>query len=108
MTDSDEHDEEGHIIEDAETRTRMVLKRQRKFAGLPNEMDQPDITLKPKAELTLVGWGSTCGAIREAAELLDADGVPANTVHLSGLWPFPAEAVSRALAQFPQDRCYRE
>ena len=27
VTDSDEHDEEGHIVEDAETRIKMVQKR---------------------------------------------------------------------------------
>jgi len=31
VTDSDEHNEEGHLIEDAETRTAMVLKRLRKL-----------------------------------------------------------------------------
>lgn len=102
VTDSDEHDEEGHIIEDAETRTRMVLKRHRKFEGLQKDMDQPEIMLKPNAEFTLVGWGSTYGAIREAVELLDADGIPANLLHLSGLWPFPADAVMRALANSPR------
>ena len=30
VTDSDEHDEAGHLIEDAETRTQMVRKRMRK------------------------------------------------------------------------------
>ena len=40
VTDSDEHDEEGHITEDAEMRTRMVLKRQRKFDGLQNDVDR--------------------------------------------------------------------
>jgi len=102
MTDSDEHDEEGHIIEDAETRTRMVLKRQRKLDGLKDDMDGPKITLKPDAEFTMVGWGSTYGAIREAAELLEADGVRANVLHLNELWPFPADAVMRALSNAPK------
>ncbi len=97
-TDSDEHDEEGHIIEDAQTRTRMMLKRQRKLAGLPGEMAPPEITSRTDAEMTLVGWGSTRGAIREAAELLEAEGVRASVVHLSGLWPFPADAIAQALA----------
>ncbi len=97
-TDSDEHDEEGHMIEDAETRTRMVLKRQRKLASLPAEMDPPEVTSRAGAEMTLVGWGSTRGAIREAAELLEAQGVPATVVHLSSLWPFPADALAQALS----------
>lgn len=100
-SDSDEHDEEGHITEDAETRTRMVLKRQRKLDGVQNDVDEPRITLRPGSKLTLVGWGSTCGAIREAAEILEAEGIPANVLHLNTLWPFPVEAVTRALADTP-------
>jgi 2-oxoglutarate ferredoxin oxidoreductase subunit alpha len=103
MTDSDEHDEEGHMIEDADTRTRMVLKRRRKLEGLLKDMSEPVTTLRPKAEFTLIGWGSTYGAIREASELLEADGVAANVLHLNGLWPFPVEAVTRTLANSPKN-----
>jgi 2-oxoglutarate ferredoxin oxidoreductase subunit alpha len=53
----------------------------------------------PGAELTLVGWGSTYGAIREAAVILKGQGVLVNTLHLTELWPFPAAAVSRALSR---------
>ncbi len=41
VADSDEHNEEGHLIEDAETRTAMMLKRQRKLEGLKKEMAGP-------------------------------------------------------------------
>jgi 2-oxoglutarate ferredoxin oxidoreductase subunit alpha len=102
VTDSDEHDEEGHMIEDAETRTRMVLKRQRKFDRLQDDMDEPTITLRPNSEFTLIGWGSTYGAIKEAAELLEADGIAASVLHLNALWPFPVDAVTRALAHSPR------
>ncbi len=97
VTDSDEHDEAGHMIEDAETRTRMVLKRLRKLNGLRSELGQPRLHQTPKAEITLIGWGSTYGAIKEAAALLQKDGVAANVLHLNELWPFPAEAVSSVL-----------
>jgi len=102
VTDSDEHDEEGHMIEDAETRTRMVLKRQRKFDRLQDDIDEPTITLRPNSEFTLIGWGSTYGAIKEAAELLEADGIAASVLHLNALWPFPVDAVTRALAHSPK------
>lgn len=98
VTDSDEHNEEGHIIEDAETRTAMVLKRMRKLEGLKGDLGTPKTHTKPNAEFTLVGWGSTYGAIKEAAELLEADGIQANTLHLNELWPFPVEAVTSAMA----------
>lgn len=97
VTDSDEHDEEGHIIEDAETRKQMVLKRLRKLNGLKAKLGQPRVHQMPHAEITLVGWGSTYGAIKEAADLLQKDGAAANILHLNELWPFPAEAVSSIL-----------
>ena len=98
VTDSDEHDEEGHIIEDAETRRQMVLKRLRKMNGLRSELGEPWVHQAPGAQMTLVGWGSTFGAIMEAAAMLQQDGVAANVLHLNELWPFPGEAVSSALS----------
>lgn len=102
VADSDEHNEEGHIIEDAETRNKMMLKRLRKLDGMKSELDQPRFHKSPKAELTLVGWGSTYGAIREATAILQKDGLIANVLHLTELWPFPSEAVSDALNAAPK------
>lgn len=97
VTDSDEHDEAGHMIEDAATRRRQVEKRLRKRNGLKREITKPEFHEAPGAALTLIGWGSTYGAIREAADLLQRDGRVVNTLHLSQVWPFPSEAVAAAL-----------
>jgi 2-oxoglutarate ferredoxin oxidoreductase subunit alpha len=97
VTDSDEHDEAGHPIEDGETRNQQNLKRLRKLNGLKTEINSPKLHRSRNAEFTLIGWGSTYGAIREAAELLKEDGVAANILHLSEIWPFPVEAVSSVL-----------
>lgn len=102
VADSDEHNEEGHIIEDAETRNKMMLKRLRKLNGLKSELDQPRFHKAAKADMTLVGWGSTYGSIKEAAAILQKDGLIANVLHLNELWPFPAEAVSSALHIAPK------
>ncbi len=97
VTDSDEHDEEGHLIEDAETRTAMMLKRLRKAEGLRREIAPPRVYGATEAEVTLIGWGSTCGAIKEAVDLANVDGLKVNMVHFSEIWPFPSEAASNAL-----------
>jgi 2-oxoglutarate ferredoxin oxidoreductase subunit alpha len=39
------------------------------------------------AEITFVGWGSTYGAIREAVDVLNADGTRANMLHFMEVWP---------------------
>ena len=98
-TDADEHDEEGHLIEDAYTRTQMMLKRLRKLDGLRGEIGSPRIYGPQNAETTLIGWGSTYGALKEAVDIMRAEGLDANLLHLNELWPFPAEAVSSALDQ---------
>jgi 2-oxoglutarate ferredoxin oxidoreductase subunit alpha len=96
-TDSDEHDEEGHLTEDAGERTAQVQKRLRKVFGLKQEIGQPQLYGRKKAETTLIGWGSTYGAIREAVDTLRKEGASVNMLHLNELWPFPAEAVTDAL-----------
>ena len=79
-----------------------MLKRMRKMGGLEDELAQPRFDRMPQAEATLVGWGSTYGAIREAADLLRREGPAVNILHLSELWPFPGRAVSARLASTPK------
>jgi len=93
VTDSDEHDEEGHIIEDAETRVKMVQKRI--FKKLPNiirEIAPPLLYGNPDPEVVFVGWGSTFGVMKEAADLLSNEQKIA-VLHFSELWPFPSTDV---------------
>jgi 2-oxoglutarate ferredoxin oxidoreductase subunit alpha len=99
VTDSDEHDEAGHLIEDAATRTRMHEKRLRKERGLRSEISAPNIIPDAKAEFNLIGWGSTYGAIHEAVELLGKEGVRAQHLYFSEIWPFPSEAVTASLGK---------
>ena len=98
VTDSDEHDEAGHMIEDAETRNQQHLKRLRKNNGLKDEIMKPKFKQEPDAELTLIGWGSTYGAIKEAADLLKKDGTAVNTLNFSEIWPFPTEFIASVLS----------
>jgi 2-oxoglutarate ferredoxin oxidoreductase subunit alpha len=97
VTDSDEHDEAGHMIEDGQIRTRMVQKRLKKLDALRGELNGLRFHQAPGAQLTLVGWGSTYGAIREAASMLGQGGLKVNVLQLNELWPFPVGAVGSAL-----------
>ena len=97
VADSDEHDEAGHLIEDAETRTQMMDKRMRKLTGLSKEVATPEVYGPKQADTLLIGWGSTCGAIREATDILNKHGASVSCLSLNELWPFPAEAVSNIL-----------
>jgi 2-oxoglutarate/2-oxoacid ferredoxin oxidoreductase subunit alpha len=101
VADSDEHDESGHLTESADFRNQQVAKRLRKYEGLKKEMGAPRFHRMPGAELTLIGWGSTYGAIMEASEILKTQGKPNNVLHITEIWPFPAEAVAAALKEAP-------
>jgi 2-oxoglutarate ferredoxin oxidoreductase subunit alpha len=97
ITDSDEHDEAGRLIEDAQTRTQQVQKRMRKLFSLKNEIAIPQHYGPKKAENTIIGRGSTYGAIREAVDILRKQRVSVNWLHLNEIWPFPSESVADVL-----------
>jgi 2-oxoglutarate/2-oxoacid ferredoxin oxidoreductase subunit alpha len=97
VADADEHDEAGHLIEDAETRTLMVDKRMRKLNLVNTEISHPQVYGPEKADTLLIGWGSTCGAIREAVDILRREGAGVDSLYLNELWPFPGEAVAEII-----------
>src|SRR4030066_1900183 len=71
VTDSDEHNEEGHIIEDAETRIKMVQKRLfKKLSLIQQEIAPPTFYGDSSPEIVVVGWGSTFGVVKEAVDNL--------------------------------------
>jgi 2-oxoglutarate ferredoxin oxidoreductase subunit alpha len=100
---SDEHDEDGVLISDEYTnphkRRKMVEKRARKFNNIVSQIPSPQVEGPQDAELTLVGWGSTYGVIREAAEQLRNARVTANHLHVKWIVPFHVEVVTQALSR---------
>ncbi len=97
-TSSDEHDEYGHIEEDADNRRRMMDKRMRKLEMAVQEMRPPALYGPQDADCTFVSWGSTYGPLREAVDRLNVQGTLANMLHIVDAWPFPAEPTAQMLA----------
>jgi len=93
-TASDEHDEFGHITEEAEIRRQMMQKRMRKLDTSRQDVRPPSRYGPDEAPLILVGWGSTYGVLRE---VVDRTAGGARLVHFCDLWPFPAQAAADAL-----------
>lgn len=88
--DSDEHDESGHITEDlVETAPRMHQKRMDKLEGLRAEIEPPEQKDVMSAEIVLVGWGTTRGAILESIERLHSRNIRAGMIHFTEIWPLP-------------------
>jgi 2-oxoglutarate/2-oxoacid ferredoxin oxidoreductase subunit alpha len=91
VTDSDEHSEEGHIIEDAETRVKMMEKRLfRKMPLIRKEIEQPRLYGSSDGEIVVAGWGSTFGVIKEVVESLAGE-ASISFLHFSQLYPFPED-----------------
>lgn len=94
---SDEHDETGHITEESDNRIRMMQKRMRKLDEAEKEMRGPALHGPEAAEITLVCWGSTYGACREAADEINRRGGSANVLSFPDVWPLPEASAARAL-----------
>ena len=98
---TDEHDEDGVLISDEFThphkRRQMVEKRARKFQTIAQDVAAPQLEGEEGAEVTLVGWGSTYGVIREAVEQLAEKGVTANQLAVRWLIPLNGEAIRETL-----------
>jgi 2-oxoglutarate ferredoxin oxidoreductase subunit alpha len=94
VTDSDEHDEEGHIVEDALTRVKMVEKRLlRKLPQIKREIAPPFLYGTHNPDVLIAGWGSTYGVMREAVDEL-AKSHDIAMLHFSELFPFPSSSPS--------------
>jgi len=92
-------DRTGDISYDPENHERMTELRRRKVEGIA--ADIPGLAVDDPtgdAQLLVLGWGSTAGTIRAAAERVRAAGQPVATTHLRWLNPLPAntqEVVTR-------------
>jgi 2-oxoglutarate ferredoxin oxidoreductase subunit alpha len=96
--DSDEHTEAGHITEDAAVRKRLMDKRMRKLDGIRAEMGCPRTYPKTGSDIVLLGWGSTQGAVREAVEILNREGLRTQMLQFSEVYPFPGKVVLEAIS----------
>jgi 2-oxoglutarate ferredoxin oxidoreductase subunit alpha len=101
---TDEHDDDGGLISDEFTnphkRQAMHEKRMRKLEHATEVIPAPALSGPSDAEVTLVGWGSTDGVIREAIDRLrDEHHVAANHLQIKWLVPLHAEAIVAELSR---------
>jgi 2-oxoglutarate ferredoxin oxidoreductase subunit alpha len=84
-------DGSGNISYDAANHARMTALRGAKIAGIA-EHDVPPLTVdsEPDAELLVLGWGSSEGAIRAGVRRARLSGHKVASAHLRHLNPLPA------------------
>lgn len=97
ITDSDEHDPHGHITELADVRIAMMDKRMKRLELLKEEVIQePVVYGSETAEVVFVAWGSVEGPVREAVEMLRAEGVNAGALVFGDVYPLPEQRITAA------------
>lgn len=97
---SDEHLESGRIDdEDPVNRVAQHSKRMRKIETMKQEMRMPEWYGPKNASVTLMGWGATRHAIREAVDLLNAQGVQANALHFIDIYPLDEARLEKELSK---------
>jgi 2-oxoglutarate/2-oxoacid ferredoxin oxidoreductase subunit alpha len=94
-----EHDETGKPSEATGNRQVQMDKRFRKLAAL--KFDNPVYSNAPHedADILLVGFNSTRGAIEEVQERLNAQGMKVNHAHIRLIHPFPSTEVAPLVAK---------
>jgi len=93
----------GNISYDPVNHERMVRLRAAKVAGIaasipPTDVDDP---FEGDAEILVVGWGSTWGAIRAASNVMRERGRRVAVAHLMHLNPFPSD-LGDVLRRYPR------
>lgn len=96
----DEHTEYGFITEEPAIRMQMMEKRARKLETAAREIPehlQYKLYGSEQADLTIIGWGSTKGAVLDALERFKEQGKSVNYLHIRLMSPFPVDAITRIL-----------
>lgn len=89
----------GAVSYDGANHARMIEQRDRKIAGIANDIPPAKIEGDESGDLLLVGWGSTYGAIKAAVRAARAEGHSVSHLHLRYLNPLP-RGLGEALKRF--------
>ena len=85
-----EHNELGRRTEDTEIRKQQVEKRQRKVETAQNEEEWDSREFgDPDADALVISWGSNEGAMVEAMEYLEEDGLDVRFLSVPYIFPRP-------------------
>jgi 2-oxoglutarate ferredoxin oxidoreductase subunit alpha len=84
-------DGSGNVAYDGPNHEKMTRLRAAKIAGIANDIPPTDLDHEEGAEVLVIGWGSTYGAIAAGVQRVRARGHRVAQAHLVHLNPFPAD-----------------
>src|SRR6476469_8074163 len=85
----EKEDGTGHISYEAENHAVMTRLRAEKVAGIADDIDQLELDHVDGADMLVLGWGSTYGAIKGAVRRVRLRGKKVARAHLHHLHPLP-------------------
>ena len=86
----EKQDETGHVNYEPDNHARMTRLRAEKIAGIAADIPELEVDDEDGAELLILGWGSTYGAIKGAVRRVRRRGKKVAFAHLRHLNPLPA------------------
>jgi 2-oxoglutarate ferredoxin oxidoreductase subunit alpha len=91
----------GMVSYDGMNHEKMVKTRAQKIRNVIEDVPDAEVFGAPSGDMLLVSWGGTFGAVRGAAEELQARGKKVSHVHLRWLNPLPKN-LGALLKAFPK------
>ncbi len=79
----------GNISYNPDNHQKMVDTRQEKIEQLADFIPEQEVHGDPNAEVAVVGWGCTFGALREAVNVMNREGMKVAHLHVRYLNPLP-------------------
>ena len=80
---------DGPLSTDPENHALMTYNRQEKVNRVANYIPNQEVTGNPDADLLVIGWGGTAGAITLAVEELNNEGKKVAYTHFNYICPLP-------------------
>ena len=80
---------DGPLSTDPENHALMVYNRQEKVNRVANYIPEQEVTGNPDADLLVIGWGGTAGALTLAVEEMNNEGKKVAYTHFNYICPLP-------------------
>ena len=81
----------GLVSDDPLNHERMTNLRNEKIQRVAKEYPPLQVFGDDRADILIIGWGSTCGVIRQAVDNMTHQGIPVACLHVRYIHPFPGD-----------------